>query len=556
MRRAEAVTRAGEIYKRDGRCEPFERDKLGRALSEALAASGEAPAGTSLGDDFAQIVHTTLLSSQREAVWTSTDVAALAVEVLESSGCSGAAHAWRAVDRARRHWRGSGSHATAEDTFSKGRLVEWMASDASVERSVADDVAEAVERRLFASGLIEPHDGLMREWVDHELARRGLAGRVGRGAALLSPRALRERLADARPGDDVVRRAGREVLAEYAAREIYPEAVMAAHERGHIALDDVLVPGRVDQVVVDAAVVTVHELAVLRASSTAPVVVLVSDARQLVDVIARPGWADVEYVVERPELVPALLELVTSRRGRALRGSVVMSALATPGAAQSWSREESVRDTLTIRRRAPSCGVTEHAVTLNAAGLALDVVDTAGAIDRFLARVSRTALLAQQAFDARAVMAGAPAWPNAATLAAHGVAIPGPRGGRLMIAGLDVAFGLLGVTSPRAALRLARRLSATLGRLVHPAPRRLLHHFGTEDLARHPHLRDRWELDTERVAFAYDVPLASSSDGRALARLLTSLPLHPMAPLPRTVGRRDRLLHSLSSLPLAPHPCA
>lgn len=546
MRRSDVATVA-EVFKRDGRREAFDRDKLARALHEALEASGEASGCDDLGAALADVI-VGALGSDRAGAWSTSDVAALALDVLESSGCTGAAHAWRAVDRARRRWRAP-ADAEQGEVFSKGRVLGWLGERPGLEPAVADDVAASVERRLFAAGLACPGEPLLRAWVDDELARRGVGARVGRDAAVrIDPARLRGDLSARRPGDDVVRAAGVALLGAYASREVHAPAVVAAHERGLLALGDVVAPGRVQRIVVRDEPLDRARLERLREASAEPVVVLAGAGgrwRELLPTETRDGLAGVEVVATDAATARALLAEVTGPRPGALSGSALVAV-----ADDAWCAAEEVRDTLSLRRAAPAPGVVAHGVALNAAGLAHDVGPD---LERFVARLARLVSLARTAVDARAAHAGPPAWPDASTLAADvGLELP-PRGAELALAGLDEAFAQLALTTVRGALTATRRVRAVLGTRVVAPSRAVLARFGAEDLRRHPELRDRVPLDPSRTRFAYDVPRPVPA--RVAARIASAL-LAPDAPLPRTCGARRPFVHSLSPPHQTPRPCA
>lgn len=562
MRRADAAiatTRvappgSGEVFKRDGRREAFDRGKLARCLAEALDASGEAVDGVELGEAFADVVHRALVDGGEGRVWATHDVAQLAVDVLEASGCRGAAQAWRAVDRARRRWRAPGG-ADDAGSFTKGRLVHWMADGERVARPVADDVAASVERRLFAAGLSDPGEALLRAWVDDELARRGERHRVGAAAtgpiAGPTPEALRRLLADRRPGDDVLRTAGAALLGAYAAREIHAPAVLTAHERGHLELGDLVAPARVQRVVVPELLLDAARLTALRAVSAEPVVVLVGpgDAwRGLLPLERGAGLADVELLVADEVQASALLEVVVTDRAGGLRGGAVAASLGA--CAGSWARAIDVRDTLRVWRDVPPVGVVEHGVAINAAGLALDA---GGDVDGFVAALTSTARLADDAIAARAGHAGPPAWPDASAVAAAAAVDLPSLGAERALAGLDVAYAWLDVTTPRAAVRLGRRIAAALAAPSTVCPRATLHRFGTRDLERHPDARERWTLDASRARFAYDVP--RTTGGPLAARLAARL-LAPASPWPRGVDPGHVFPRPSSSPTPTPRPCA
>ena len=255
------------VAKRDGRLVPFDRQRLERSLCAALSATGrEEP---TLAADLASVVLTCLEARAPEQTVAAAELAELVAEVLTGAGCELAASAYRAARGARQTARAGlrirgrpagdavrGIPAAApgqspDDEWSKGRIVALLAAEAELCEPLAGDVAAEVERGLFASGLRSVSAGLLREWIDNELELRGLAVRLGRHPFVgLPPRELREVLAAGSVGHAAESDLAGRLLARYALREVYPEPVATAHQRGLLHLESLSAGARLDALTV------------------------------------------------------------------------------------------------------------------------------------------------------------------------------------------------------------------------------------------------------------------------------------------------------------------
>jgi transcriptional regulator NrdR family protein len=269
------------VRKRDGRVVPFQRQKIADAVAKAMEAAGELDAR--FAAEVAGIVELTLLE-RAEQHGSSTSASG----TPEAGGSTGAAipHIETIQDLVERALMELGKSAVAKayilhrdlrarvravlrvhrsDTlrapvrvreregvsdWSKGRIVAALMQEAELPREAAEDVAGAVERRVFAAGKKSVTTGLIRELVASELFERGwLAAltatrvvglpridvrRVLTGQTLHPWRALRPRGprgADAAPAADVL--AG-ELLARYALESVLSDAAGELHRAGDV----------------------------------------------------------------------------------------------------------------------------------------------------------------------------------------------------------------------------------------------------------------------------------------------------------------------------------
>ncbi|MFN0207015.1 MAG: ATP cone domain-containing protein [Planctomycetota bacterium] len=189
------------IQKRDGREVPFELRKIGdaidRSFQTAMGGSNRA-----LADEIARAVALTLVRNNsgdagvaRAMDWipTVSQIDELVERALTQTGRSEAARAYierrenRAKHRAQIEIRAASpaqdestsreiraSSGSKSEPWSKGRIVTALMMEAELSRALAEEIASAVEARVFASGLRRIHTSLLRELVDNELFSRGL----------------------------------------------------------------------------------------------------------------------------------------------------------------------------------------------------------------------------------------------------------------------------------------------------------------------------------------------------------------------------------------------
>lgn len=295
------------IRKRDGREVPFDKTKISDAVSRAQAAVGALD--PHFAAEVADIVEMALLrrhsvgegrhsagqgASERESVPGIEEIQDLVEQALIELGHAAVAKAYilyrdrRARIRGALQVRGDTASETVlgarEETaaapnsaeaaarkrglprvqvsggvatWSKGRIVVALMSEADLPRATAEHVAARVEERVFDSGLKRISTGLIRELVDNELVDQGLSQALRRQRPVVVPRHdLRRLLAE--PAAHATRAAlppgvaGREplgsespaemlggaLLARYAVEDILPEAVAELHLSGELCFED------------------------------------------------------------------------------------------------------------------------------------------------------------------------------------------------------------------------------------------------------------------------------------------------------------------------------
>lgn len=184
------------VRKRDGRKVPFQRQKIAEAVSKAMEAAGEPD--PRLAGEVAGIVELSLLERLGRPGESGEPAAAegaphietiqdLVERALMELGRSAVAKAYilhrdlRARVRAALRVHRSDTlrspvrvrEREGVSDWSKGRIVAALMQEAELPREAAEDVASAVERRVFAAGKKSVTTGLIRELVASELFERG-----------------------------------------------------------------------------------------------------------------------------------------------------------------------------------------------------------------------------------------------------------------------------------------------------------------------------------------------------------------------------------------------
>ena len=258
------------VTKRDGRRVPFQRQKIAEAVLKAMEAAGEAD--PALAIEVAGVVELSLAARSADVGSGSDDAGVPHIEtiqdlverVLVELGKGAVAKAYilhrdlRA--RARAALRVHRSDALRSrvrvreregvSDWSKGRIVAVLMQEAGLARELAEEVAAAVERRVFASGKSAVTTGLVRELVASELFERGLGAALSAARLVGLARHDVRRVLDGLPlhawaslQETGSARSDRprahellsgELLARYALDSVLPEAASELHRAGDI----------------------------------------------------------------------------------------------------------------------------------------------------------------------------------------------------------------------------------------------------------------------------------------------------------------------------------
>src|SRR5581483_4293010 len=188
------------VRKRDGRPEPYEEAKVARAIALAAKDAGRRDSALDLARELARSV--TFFLGHGDAKPPETKTIAEAVErALSETGHAAAAERfrehreWRAQRQAAVRVRETTAgkerpedaneavevlSAAGANPWSKRRIVEALTREAGLAEESAEDVARAVEERVFASGLNRVGSSLLRELIDAELFERGFSAQLGK----------------------------------------------------------------------------------------------------------------------------------------------------------------------------------------------------------------------------------------------------------------------------------------------------------------------------------------------------------------------------------------
>lgn len=261
------------VKKRDGRIEPYDEARIGRAVMRAGRRYGTPEELERLAREIARAV-TLFLARRPERAPDTATLAQAMEEALEETGhapIARAARDWRdwrrkrlAEVRVREATPSPADRAatpvevlsrTAARPWTKQRIVQALTQQAELERESAEDVARAVEERVFAAGLNQISTTLLRELIDAELFERGFSAQLGRLEVLGLPKPDVEALAFTGQGraplgleDKIVRAA----LERYALDELVAGKGAHAHRRGDLHLLGLGRPFRMAAGAVDA----------------------------------------------------------------------------------------------------------------------------------------------------------------------------------------------------------------------------------------------------------------------------------------------------------------
>ncbi len=267
------------VRKRDGRVVPFQRQKIADAVSKAMEAAGEPDAR--FAAEVAGIVEISLLerlgrtgdpagaAAGGESIPHIESIQDLVERALMELGRSAVAKAYilhrdlRARVRAALRVHRSDTlrspvrvrEREGVSDWSKGRIVAALMQEAELPREAAEDVASAVERRVFAAAKKSVTTGLIRELVASELFERGWLAALSAARVVGLPRHdVRRVLAgnalypwsalaasSAGPGTHTPAPAAEalagELLTRYALESVLPEMAGELHRAGdlHVA---------------------------------------------------------------------------------------------------------------------------------------------------------------------------------------------------------------------------------------------------------------------------------------------------------------------------------
>ncbi|HBP16395.1 MAG TPA: hypothetical protein DEA08_01200, partial [Planctomycetes bacterium] len=243
------------VKKRDGRIEPYDEARIARSVIRGGGRSATHEELEALGREIARSV-TLFLARLEERAPETRQIARAVSAALQETGHATLARtvedwrSWRSRRRSEvrvREPSAGNSDETSLEVLSlraarpwtKQRIVSELMEEASLEREPAEDVARAVEERVFAAGLNQITTTLLRELIDAELFERGYSAQLGRLEVLGVPKPDLEQLAFLGQGRAPIAledRVARTALERFALDEIVPGAGATAHRRGDVHL--------------------------------------------------------------------------------------------------------------------------------------------------------------------------------------------------------------------------------------------------------------------------------------------------------------------------------
>ncbi len=252
-----------EVRKRDGRVVPFDETKIVDAIYKAVRSVGKGD--RALAEELASAVSHFLEKKFTGAIPGIEDIQDQVETVLIETGHAEIAKSYilyrnkRAAVREvlqvrkpppeRSPEEAPGGPKLVEDRvgvapWSKSKIAAALIREADMEAGVAEEIAAAVERKVFASGLRKISTSLIRELVDNELFERGFSSKLFRQAPIGLPRYNLEQIifgSDTKEGFtfpktpvEVRDFIATEILKQYALEEVHSGAVSDAHRDGRI----------------------------------------------------------------------------------------------------------------------------------------------------------------------------------------------------------------------------------------------------------------------------------------------------------------------------------
>jgi len=269
------VAKISEVRKRDGRVVPFDQIKIADAIFKAAQAVGGQD--RQMAEELAAVV-TLFIGRNYEDVDTPgiEEIQDLVEKVLIETGHARTAKAYilyrdkrarmREAIRVRKRVRQSGSSTDLSllvDPGTRDEMLPWdknkialaLEVEAEVDPVLASEIAGAVEKKVFDSGLRRISTSLIRELVDNELFERGLSATLERQSIIGMPGYDLEQLIFSKSKENsnitannpeaINLAIAENTLKQYALKKVFTEEVATAHLSGKIHLHDLGYPARV-----------------------------------------------------------------------------------------------------------------------------------------------------------------------------------------------------------------------------------------------------------------------------------------------------------------------
>lgn len=263
-----------EVRKRDGRLVPFDESKIADAIFKAAQAVGGQD--RQLAEELASVVTMFIERELDGAIPGIEDIQDVVERVLIETGHARTAKAYilyrerrarrRESLRVRKPIRenaGSTDITLLVDPGTRDELLPWdrrriadaLVDEAQLDEKVALDIARAVERKVFDSGINRISTSLIRELVDNELFERGLAAKLERQKTIGIPKYDLEELVFSKSQENsnigannpeaINLSIAETTLKQFALQEVFSREVADAHLSAKVHLHDLGYPTRV-----------------------------------------------------------------------------------------------------------------------------------------------------------------------------------------------------------------------------------------------------------------------------------------------------------------------
>ena len=263
------------VVKRDGRSVPFDKSKIADAIFQAATAVGGEDRQTA--EDLAEIVTVFLENNYSEDTPPGIeDIQDLVEKTLIETGHARTAKAYilyrerrsrlrdmLRVRKAVRADRNTTDISLLVDPGSSDELLSWdkskiagaLVKEAEFDEPTAYEIASAVEKKVFGSGMQRISTALIRELVDNELFERGYERSLKKQAMIGMPKYDLEQLifSKSRENSNITANnpeainltIAEHTLKQFALERVFSEEVSEAHRQGRLHVHDLGYPTRV-----------------------------------------------------------------------------------------------------------------------------------------------------------------------------------------------------------------------------------------------------------------------------------------------------------------------
>jgi anaerobic ribonucleoside-triphosphate reductase len=250
------IRKVDSVRKRDGAIVPYDEQKIADAIASAARSAGQDNA--TIGRDLASVVTLYLERYRDRDTPTSEEIQQLVEKTLFDTGHSAIARAFIIHREKKGKPTDSPAPRPPEDLFpsnlllvdgatraevapwGRERIIAALTKEAGLEAPVADEIAGAVEQKIFRLGQRRVSTSLIRELVNHELIARGYGSKLRRQIVVGLPKYdLGQLMGDEEARIDpeaMCRTIGQTTLKQYALQEVFSRDVADAHVEGRLHL--------------------------------------------------------------------------------------------------------------------------------------------------------------------------------------------------------------------------------------------------------------------------------------------------------------------------------